>query len=350
MTKSPLSILLLLAALLASPAVRGQAPVDLYVGEVAVADQGAGERDRALPLALQHVLQKLSGLRWFDDYPLVEPSLSRAPDMVLSYYYRKVGQLRSDGEVQEELRLVARFSPPAVDELARALQLPLWQPRRQPLTAWLIIDDGVGRRVMPVEFDYTRQAMDEVAVRRGLPLRWPEPDAAGYYAVDEQILWGGYTEDLAESANEGVLIAAARREGPEWAVRINLGYRGQHWNWRGSDLELQLALVEGLEQAIDQVASQTTIAASDLGSWQQELTISGLAGPADYQRCLDYLQGLVLVERVAVLGAAPGQLRLRLDLTALPRYLAENLAASQLLEPLETANAYRLISLAGDDG
>jgi len=349
MIKTALFALLTLVAVTAADAVHGQASADLYTGEIAVSDQGAAERNRALPLALQQVLQKLSGLRWFDDYPLVEPSLARAPDLVLSYYYRKAEQLAYDGTASEDLRLVARFSPPAVDELARALQLPLWQPRRQPLTVWLIIDDGAGRRVMPVEFDYLRLAMDDVATRRGLPLRWPEPDVDGFYAVDEQILWGGYTEDLAGPAGEGVLIAAARREGPEWAVRINLGYLGQDWNWRQSDLDLQTALVEGLEQAIDQVASQTTIAAGDLGSWQQDLTISGLAGPGDFQRCLAYLQGISLVERVTVLAAAPGQMRLRLSLTALPRYLAENLAAGQVLEPLEDPGAYRLAGVVGND-
>ena len=56
----------MLLTLLPLPAV---AQDDLYSGEIAVVDQGAPERERAVPLALQQVLGKLSGLRDFEAYP-----------------------------------------------------------------------------------------------------------------------------------------------------------------------------------------------------------------------------------------------------------------------------------------
>jgi hypothetical protein len=342
-------ILLICVLFLALLACRVEAAVDLYQGEAVVTDQGNAERDRALPLALEHVLRKLSGLRQFDDYPLVQPALTKAPEMVLSYYYQSVARTLPDGSEAEELRLVARFAELAVDEMTRALQLPLWRPRRQPLLAWLIIDDGLDRRVMPVEFDYTRQAMEAVAEQRGLPLEWPSPDAEGAYAVDEQILWGGYTEDLAASLGEGVLIGAARREGPEWSVRINLGYQGQHWSWRLSDLDLQAALVAGTEQAIDQIASVNTIAASELGSWQQELTVTGLGNADSYRRCLRYLQDISLVDGVAVVAAQPGAVTFRLALNALPRYFEETLEDGGVLARADAEGHYALVEAPQDD-
>jgi hypothetical protein len=342
---------LLILAPLARPADMAQ---ELYVGEVVVADQGGGERARTLPLALEHVLQKLSGLRQFDDYPLLGPALERAPEMVLSYYYAKVPGPEADGSESEELRLVARFAEAAVDEMARALQLPLWQPQRNPLTAWLIIDDGLDRRIMPLEYGYAQQAMEQVADRRGQPLVWPDPDPEGSYAVDEQILWGGYTEDLAQPGGDGVLIAAARREGLEWGVRINLGFRGQHWSWRQNDIDLVVALSEGMQQVIDQVATVQTIAASDLGSWQQDLTVSGLAGAQHYRRCLAYLQGISLVERVEVVSARTGAVTFRLGLSAMPSYLEEILESGQVLQRSEEGDSWLLAgALAGalpDDG
>ena len=325
------------------------APIELYVGEAAVADQGSSERNRALPLALAHVLQKLSGVRRLDDYPLVAPALDRAPEMVLSYHYRSAPGLLPDGSEIEELRLVARFAEPAVDEMLRATELPLWQPQRKPLTAWLIVDDGFGRRVMPVEFDYTRKSMEDVARWRGLPLIWPAPDADGVYAVDEQILWGGYTEDLAASRNEGVLIAAARREGLAWNVRINLGYQGQHWSWRLDDIDLQAALTEGTQQAVDQVAAVNTILAGDLGSWEHEMKLVGLRGAADYRRCLNYLQNLSVVDGVSVVSAGPGSVWLSLSLRALPRYLEESIEAGGVLERLGEDGAYRLLTVEPND-
>jgi hypothetical protein len=329
---------------------RGADLPDLYIGEAAVVDQGGAERARALPLALEHVLQKLSGLRTLDEYPLVGPALDRAPGIVLSYHYRKMPDPQADDSASPELRLVAHFDEMAVDEMARALQLPLWQPQRSPLTAWLIIDDGLGRRIMPVEFGDAKQAIEAVAEQRGLPLAWPSPDAAGQYAVDEQILWGGYTEDLEDAQGEGVLIAAARREGPEWGVRINLGFQGQHWTWRVNNIDLPSALAEGMQQAIDQVAAVNTIAAVDLGSWRQELTVQGLLNAADYRRCLAYLQNISLVDEVTVVAAQPGSVTFRLGLNALPRYLEERLDSGGVLQREDENNRYLLVRTLPDGG
>jgi hypothetical protein len=338
-------------ALPAPPAVAaGAQPLDLYSGEAVVTDQGAAERRRALPLALEQVLQKLSGLREFDDYPLVQPALERATDILLSYYYRNLEYLLADGSEAAELRLVARFSRSDVDEMARALQLPLWQPERRPLALWLVIDDGLDRRIMPVEYEYMRHALDDAALQRGIPLRWPEPGPEGEFNVDPQLLWGGYTEDLATPGGEGIMIAAARREGLEWSVRINLGFDGRHQAWRLNDIDLQAALVEGFQAAVDQVAALDTIAASDIGSWSQELVVDGLNGPEDYRRCLNYLQGISIVEQVSVVSARPGAVTFRLDLSAIPDYLAQSLESDQVMERAETGEAWELVRIEADDG
>lgn len=324
--------------------------IDIYSGEIAVADQGAAERERALPLALAQVLQKISGLRSFDDNPLVLPALDRSHDILLTYYYRKSERELADSSIAEDLLLVAHFSEESVNEMARALQLPLWRPERQPLIVWLIIDDGVGRRVMPIEFAYARQSMEEVATRRGMPLEWPVPDAEGTYEVDEQILWGGYTEDLAAADGDGVMIAAARREGPVWGVRINLAYQGQDWTWRLEDLDLQAALDEGMQQGIDQIAALNTIAAADLGSWQQELTVRGLGGAADYRRCLNYLEGISVVDDVSVVATQPGAVTFRLALNALPRYLEQTIMSGGVLKPVDAGGAWLLVGAEPGDG
>lgn len=322
---------------------------DPYTGEAPVVDQSASERRRALPLALEQVLQKLSGLRYFDDFPLIGPALEGASGMLLSYHYRNLEYVLADGSQASELRLVARFSPPEVDEMARALQLPLWQPDRPPLTLWLIVDSGFDRRILPVEYAYLQPALDDLAQQRGLPLRWPEPGPEGDFGVDPQLLWGGYTEDLPADPREGVMIAAARREGVEWSVRINLGYQGRNQAWRLNDIELQAALTEGLQQAIDQLAALDTIAASDLGTWTQELIVSGLDGPDDYRRCLGYLQGISIVDEVAVVAAHPGSVTFRLALSALPDYLDRSLAGGGVLWQPEAGGPWELVQAVPDD-
>ena len=50
-----------------------------------------------------------------------------------------------------------------VDELARELRLPLWRPARPALEVWVVVDDGRGRSVMPLELDYLRDVLVDVA-------------------------------------------------------------------------------------------------------------------------------------------------------------------------------------------
>lgn len=332
--------LLLLSLMLLPVSAAFAVEVDVYTGETVVADQGAREKARGLPLAFEHVLQKYSGVRQFDDYPQVEPALETASSMLVTFYYRNVEQTQADGSSLNELRLVAKFSPPRVDELARSLALPLWQPDRNPLEVWVVVDNGRQRQVMPLEIAYVQESLDATAERRGQPLTWPLPDEEGIYPVDMQLLWGGYTEDLASLNGVGVLILAARREGLEWGVRANLGYGGDNWAWRIQDRDLETGLVEGLQKAIDQVALSSAIGASDLGTWRYELTVTGLRSAVDYQQCLAYLQGIGTVDHVAVVSASPSTVTFRLALNALPRYLEETFEGGSVLEAGEMENTF----------
>lgn len=335
-------LILLLTALF--PAAAFAAQIDIYSGEAVVADKGTAERERALPLALQHVLVKISGMRNFDAYPQVEPALGIAPEILVSFHYLSVEVPAADGSTKEQLRLVGRFAANKVAELARNLQLPLWPAMRAPTEVWVVVDDGLDRRIMPLEFEYARQAMDDAAGWRGLPVRWPIPDDQGQYAVDPQLLWGGYTEDLVVGPGHAAMIIAARREGPQWNVRGNLTYGDQSWNWRLQDIDLQAALAENVQQAADRVATANTIAASDLGTSVYDLAVTGLRGAADYARCLAYLQQLEIVDRVAVLSARPATVEFRLELSALPRYLEETLLDGTVLGFDEAGGQYFLIT------
>ena len=335
--------ILLITLLVATAPVHAFADdAGLYTGSVAVAGQDAAERREALPQALAHVLRKLSGARDLESVPGIADALQYAPSLLITFYYRTIEHPMPDGAVREELRLLARFDEPGVDELLRRLQLPLWPPQRRPAEIWLVIDDGDGRRVAPAEFDYLRFALDDSAGLRGLSLRWPRPDEEGMYPVDMQLLWGGYTEDLASPNGDGVLILTAGREGPVWNVRANLGFRDQNWSWRRRDYDLQAGLLATLQSAIDQVAAASSIAPSDLGAWSYDLTVAGLRGAEDYRACLAWLQGLSVVERVSVQAAAPAQVTFRLDLTAMPRYLEEAIANGRLLEYDAEQDRYRI--------
>ncbi len=315
------------------------APAELYTGDVVVENQQKPERNRALPQALRQVLQKLSGMGGFDEHPEVEPMLDRASSIVVSFHYRNVEATLADNSVADQLHLVVVFAEVEVNELMKELQLPVWPSERQPVEIWVIVDDGAGRRIMPVEYAYAWESMSEIAALRGQPLAWPQPDEEGIFPVDAQLLWGGYTEDIAGD-DGAVMIAAARREGTEWSVRLNLGYGGQNWAWRLHDVDLQQALGNSMHEAVNRVAASQTIAAVDQGQWLHELTVSGIADADDYRLCLGYLQNLSIVDQVSVSAASRGVVHFSLELNTTPAYLDVTLSSGSALEYYEAENSW----------
>jgi hypothetical protein len=344
-----LLLLLIFAPIASLMAQSGE--VDLYSGSVPVENQSERAREAAFPAALEQVLGKLSGLRNFEDRPEIEPAVRDARSLVVSFHYQQVIDTTlaptADGGAAEpaapKTHLVARFSEGGVDELMRRLDLPRWPPAREPLIVWLLIDDGQSRRVLPVEYAYLRTPLDRAAAERGLSLQWPEPGPDGEYAVDVQLLWGGYTDEIPAGQGDGnVFLIAARREGREWNTRLILDYGDEHSTWRSHEIDLTQALSAAMHQAVDEIAAARVIAPSQQGSWVYEISVSGMNSGEAYARSLGYLEGLSIVDEVSVESAAPGGVRLSLRLNTTPEYFEQLLAEDHVLETGETSGHYVL--------
>jgi hypothetical protein len=323
----------------------------LYSGEVLVSGKSPQERREAMPGALINVLQKLSGQRDLPPAPELDRALAESERMVLAFHYLDRQRLMPDGTVLDETWLVAQFAPAAVDAVVRDMGLPRWRQERLPLTFWVVLDDGQGRRLKPVEYGYAWDAMQWIAALRGLPIDWGEPGTESATAVDLQLLWGGFTEQLApgEPGSGGVVVIAARRLGPEWQLRWSYDNGFETAGWSSRDRDLSFALADGLHRLTDLIASRDSISGGLAGEWQARFAVSGLGGAQDYDRCLAYLEKLSVVDEVMVESARPGQVGFRLALNAEPRYLEEILRRDGFLVPGSTADEYRLLPRVGAD-
>ena len=157
-----------------------------------------------------------------------------------------------------------------------------------------------------------------------------------------RLVWGGFTDYLVErgAPEDGVVIIAARRVGPQWSVRWNLASGSQNWSWQNNDINLMFALAEGVHQMADQVAAGNAIAASEQGVWTIDVTIGGLNSADAYARCLEYLQNLSLINTVEVLGADPGRINFRLLLNASQEHLSEAFRQGTMLLPARAGSEY----------
>lgn len=307
----------------------------LYSGEVAVPSQSEADRNEAMPDALIHVLQKLSGLRKIPLSPVLDKGLSEADKMLLSFRYETVDRTSPDGAITRELRLVAEFIASEVDRLIRQAGLPRWQHERPAVQIWVVVDDGINRKLKPLQFEYAWESIEDVAALRGLPVSWPDLDKEERQLIDMRLVWGGFTDYLVErgAPPDGVAIIAARREGPLWTLGWNVANGVQSWSWRSSDQEVMVALAEGIHKMTDQIAAANSIAASEQGLSVVDVTIGGLNSSKAYINCLNYLQGISLVTSVEILGADPGRVHFRLQLNATSAFLAESFRRGSVLIP-----------------
>lgn len=326
---------LLLSSVLLLGGVSAHADVDLYAGEVPVANQSEAARVQALPAALKQVLQKLSGLRELPGSSELDSSLNNAASMLVSYRYRSIDQQDLAGNPSQQLHLIARFLPAEVDRLVQQSGLPRWPQQRPAVQLWVVIDDGLSRTLNPAEYEMAWQQLEAAASARGLPVIWPELDEEEQQLIDISLVWGGFTDYLIEKGAppDGVAAVSAVREGPVWNLRWTLTSGIQNWTWRNADVQLSAALVNGIQQMADEMSSATSIAASEQGQWTLDIAVTNLLGAADYSRCLTYLQGVSLVTAVDVLGAEPGKVHFRLQLNASPDYLAEAFSRGAVLMP-----------------
>jgi len=334
-------ILLIIIALQMSVTHAG-ADINLYSGEVFVPSQAEADRNAAIPEALIQVLQKQSGLRELPISAVLDESLNDAQMYLHSYRYTRVDRTTADGEVTEELRLVAQFLQPEIDRIVQQAGLPRWRQERPAVQIWAIVDDGLSRQLKPLEFGYAWETVEQVAAIRGLPVSWPELDEEEVQLVDMRLVWGGFTDYLVErgAPPDGVAIIAARREGPQWTVRWNLASGSQSWSWLSSDFDLLFALAQGTHRVADQLAAVNTITVSDQGIWTIDVSIGELNNADTYARCLGYLQNLSLVNEVEILGAEPGRVDFRLQLNASVEHLTDTFEQGTVLLPARAGNDY----------
>ena len=176
--------ILLIIITLHLSATHAMADINLYSGEVFVASQGEADRQAAIPDALIQVLQKLSGQREMPTSPALDDTLKDANRFLRSYRYTRVDRTAADGDVTQELRLVAQFMQPEIDRIFQQVGLPRWRQERPEVQVWVVVDDGLNRQLKPLEFGYAWESVEQISAIRGLPISWPELDEEEVQLVD----------------------------------------------------------------------------------------------------------------------------------------------------------------------
>jgi uncharacterized protein len=294
-----LALLWLIGLSLSVPAVA----LDLYQGEVSVANQTAEARQEALGRALLEVVVKVSGDAKTAQSSSVRSAMSGADRMIQRYEYRQE-LVRENGKAVVKLYLKGTFYPASVNALLSRSGFAAFGAER-PIVAVYLFEDGA-----PIAGDVQR-GMTDRASRRGIDLRFP----AGVSLADV-----------------GDLKSAAERLGTR-QMNAMVGVVGQAmWVSDGKTSEaLTSAELDGTTDRMAQLLTRRWSQASNAAPETIEVAIQGINSAARYSKAVQYLAALKGVKKMQVKGGSAGALRAELSVLGGAEGLQESLQSSKVM-------------------
>lgn len=313
--------MLLLALLLVNinPVV---AETNLYTIELEVPDRSGAAVDQVMAAALDQALVRISGQSYASANGAYNDEVK---GWVLRYGFRSLQVPMADGTPGKQLRTVISLDSKQVDQARAALGLPIWTGDRPQIALWVALDNNGLRGFLPEGAEYTRYTLQDSARQRGVSLQLPAVVADGEVLAEAPELadvWGGFPEQMMPVAQavgaDTILLAAASKRDGQWQIRWNMLSLQSNASFTSEALVLEGALVDGLNQVIDSIASLQAIDISDQGYWRESIDIIHLPDAAAYHQLMDRLKQHRLVDKVQVESVAGQRLRLVLELNASP--------------------------------
>jgi len=278
----PMGLWLLTTLLVAAPTWAANFP-GLYETVVSAADK---PRDSSFAEAMRQVAVRVSGTR-----DAAERVMSGKTPPVPSRYVQQFS-FKEDGSAK------VSFDSTSFDQLLTSAGLPVWGRERPAVLVWLSLPDASGRSAWQGAMDRLpeREAVEKVAMARGIPLLWPALDAVDLATVAALNTGTRSYEQLTASGEryraDAVLLGTATRDSSgALSVRWSFAFNGEV-------TELATTLDDGVHLAADTCARVLAVAAGLRVSVAMQ--VSGIRDLDAYARTLSYLEGLTIVRAVNV--------------------------------------------------
>ncbi len=333
----------LMAALLTGLAIAAAVPAaDLYTGSVTVANQGAGERARALPIALAQVLVKVSGDSGVAADPAVSGQVGLAGSLLTQTDYSSEVVTGANGAQSSVTTLLAQFDAAGVDTILRTAGRPIWTSQRPSLLAWLVIESGPARQVASANQSAALGALLRQAEQRGFEVVLPAWDYQDQGRAPIESLWLGEMRALRAASSrygtQAAVLARLRRTADGWNSRytlVDLKRSGGSEEWLAIHANASEALADAVDGSANRLAARYATNPEDLINASYAARVAGVRSGSDFGRIVNYLKGLHVVQAVEATGADADSLLLRLDLVVTPSRLATMLESDGVLDVVQ---------------
>ena len=231
---------------------------DLYVAEVLVPNESSAHLRAAGKAGLMQVLVRVSGDAQLEEHPLVKKALRRPADYYYQYSFESTDRsLPVTGGKGPAQLLRLNFEPSAVARLLREAGLPVWGSNRPSVLLWIVISEGVDRRIVN-ETDVSEivASLSVQAKSRGLPVLFPILDLEDTARISAAEVWGAFLKRIGQASEryepDVVLTARIREESGRWVAK---------WSYRLDDnwfsVELGAMSISDLaKQLVDRIADE----------------------------------------------------------------------------------------------
>lgn len=324
---------------------------DLYVAEIPVKGQGAEVRRAAITKAFKKVLVKVSGDRNLPLQGELRKVVSRANSTVQQYSYRMLAasdHLAGNGAAKKtspDRMLRVQFDQQAVNRQLRQHGIPVWGSSRPSTLIWLGIEERGRRSLYRPEFGRgLRNALQQTASSRGLPVLFPLMDIEDSSNLQASDLWGSFEEPIRRASDrylpDVILVGRIRKRGRnDWIAEWSLYQPGGVKTWQTQSTRKYAVVAEGLERTADGLAARFAPRYAEQGVTSLRVRVSGLNNLGDYVRVKDYLQSLGLIEQLDLLAAYPDRISFIARIQGGRDALERGIMLGGVLEPVVSSDA-----------
>lgn len=337
-SNASLSAVLLLVFFLTPPPASGASVAregtevrGLYRAEVLVSGKSADAREDAVRRALKRVIVKVTGRRNIAEVTGLQRAFTRPSSYLQQYRYGTVMQTDTTGEPRPVSVLVVTFDQQAINRLLKGLGLPIWSRVRPAVLTWIAVEANGLRTLIGTDDAVGLAAVaEETAGSRGLTLLMPLFDIEDRASLTVADVWGGFISEIERASErygaEVILVSRVARRVSNWgfsgtsaleskprsptaAENANAQYESR-WTllihsesqtWQSSGPTVNEIIQEGIQAAADRLSFH--FAATSTGLTEVPLRVRNVESLEDYARTAAYLEGLDLVEGVAVSAA-----------------------------------------------
>ena len=314
--------------------LRAELVPNLYTAAVPVADQAPATLAKASKEALSEVLVKVTGSVEVLRNPVISAALGDARGHVQRYGFER------GAAPDRELFARIEFDGSWVTALVIEAGVPLWTANRPAVLVWLVEDGPQGHQLVSADSSPAMVADLRAAfARRGIPLQLPLLDLTDAAALPPQVAWsldaaaiqGASTRYQVQAVLAGRLAAlSSGGVAGDWLFLMGDERRGSVIT--GADAAAFVG--EGVSLVAETMAARYAVAASAVDGDGIPMSVTGIAGYADFAALINWLESLELVEQARVERVRGDELQLRLVAQAAPAQLATMLELNKRLLPL----------------